>query len=395
MQAMDAHRIEERLTLGEDSRHEFKSVARHGFTIDARDLAKEIAALANTAGGYIVLGVEDDGSVTGVGDMQQADALMLKVADVSLQTVQKAVTCTQHKLRVHDQALLVVEVPSHSPDRPHFVGGLAYVRDANRSRQATRDELIRMLESADYHFDEQLVGGSTLADIDPGLVAPLLGSGYAPGLLEDHRLPVLRALKCLGDDDVPTVAGVLLLGRDPTRWLPDARISAVRFPGSTLGPEFLDRKEFHGRLTEQLRLAMEFLEVHVLAPARIEGWERRELGLPSLALREALVNAIMHRDYRAASQIKLFVFDDRVEIVNPGGLLNRLTLDSIRLGGISQRRNPVIASLVARIAEQRLESVGIGVPEMLRAMRERALPAPEFSLEGGHFRVVLHARPPA
>lgn len=389
---MDARQLEERLTLGEDSRHEFKGVARNGFTIDGGTLAKAITAMANTAGGYVILGVEDDGTVTGIGDMKQADALMRKVSDVCLQNVQRAVSCTQHKLQLRGLGVLAVEVPAFSVDRPHFVGGVAYVRDANRSRQATRDELIRIVQSVNYHFDEQRVDRSTLDDIDPGVVLPLLGPGYDASALDTHTTATLRALKCL-DDGVPTVAGILLLGRDPERWFPDARISAVRFRDHDSLSEFIDRKEIQGRLTDQVRIALEFLDLHVGAPSAIEGHERRELGVPRIAYREAVLNAVMHRDYRIASQVKIFVFDDRIEFVNPGGLLNHLTLDSIRIGGISQRRNPVIAALVGRLAAQRPESVGIGVPEMIRAMRGRGLPDPEFSVEGGHFRVVLRSKP--
>jgi ATP-dependent DNA helicase RecG len=390
---MDARQLEERLTLGEDSRHEFKGVARNGFTIDAGTLAKAIAAMANTAGGYVILGVEDDGTVTGIGDMKQADALMRKVSDVCLQNVQRSVSCAQHKLQVRGAAVLAVEVPAFSVDRPHFVGGVAYVRDANRSRQATRDELIRIVQSINYHFDEQKVDRATLADIDPTVVLPLLGPGYDARALDAHMTAMLRALKCVDDDGVPTIAGMLLLGREPEHWFPDARITALRFGEGDSLSEFIDRKEIQGRLTDQVRVALEFLDLHVGAPSVIEDHERRELGVPRIAYREAVLNAVMHRDYRIASQIKVFVFDDRIEFVNPGGLLNHLTLDSIRIGGISQRRNPVLASLVGRLAAQRPESVGIGVPEMIRSMRGRGLPDPEFSVEGGHFRVVLRSQP--
>lgn len=87
------------------------------------------------------------------------------------------------------------------------------------------------------------------------------------------------------------------------------------------------------------------------------------------------------------------MFDDRVEIVNPGGLLNSLTVDTIRLLGTSQRRNPVLAALVTRLEARRVEGVGIGVPRLIEAMRARRLPDREFSVEGGHFRVVLRAAP--
>jgi len=117
-----------------------------------------------------------------------------------------------------------------------------------------------------------------------------------------------------------------------------------------------------------------------------------EEGIPEKVLREAVLNAVAHRDYRAASQVRIFVFDDRVEFVNPGELLNQLTLEGIQLGGISQRRNPVVAALLARA--RRRESLGMGVLEMIRLMRERKLPPPEFSVAAGHFKVVLRLRGP-
>lgn len=295
---MDARQLEERLTLGEDSRHEFKSVARNNFTIDAGDLAKAIAAMANTAGGYVILGVEDDGTASGIGDAKQADALMRKVADATLNRLRSPVTCTQYKLRVNNVAVLVVEVPGFSPDRPHLVDGLAYVRDANRSRSATRDEQVRMLESVDYHFDEQPVRDSTLADLEPSVVLPLLGDDADPAAVASPE--ALRALKCVDADGAPTVAGLLVLGRDPCRFLPEARISALRLPGREVGLEITHHEEITGRLGEQFEAAVRFLDVHVAAPSSMQGYDRVQTGLPPAAVREAVLNAIIHRDYRPA-----------------------------------------------------------------------------------------------
>ena len=153
--------------------------------------------------------------------------------------------------------------------------------------------------------------------------------------------------------------------------------------------EFADRKEIGGTLLQQLD-HREHVPPH--AGGHLGLSSARSAAIPEVVLREALVNALAHRDYRAASQVRLFVFADRIEIINPGILLNHLSLDSVRLGGISVRRNPVIASLLSRA--RRSESLGMGVPEMIARMRERGLPEPEFNLEGGHFRVVLRSRPP-
>ena len=100
-----------------------------------------------------------------------------------------------------------------------------------------------------------------------------------------------------------------------------------------------------------------------------------------------MLNAVSHRDYRVASQVRIFVFDDRVEIINPGELLNRLTLAGIRVGGISQRRNPVLAGLL--LGARRHESVGMGIPRMIAAMKKRRLPPLDIKVESGHFRLVL------
>lgn len=387
---MDSRQLEERLKLGEDSRHEFKSVAHTGFKIDAGDLAKEIAALANTAGGYVILGVEDDGAVSGIGDAKQSDRLMLQVSDVCLNRLRPSVTCSQYKLGIRGGTVLVVEVTGFSPARPHLVDNVAYVRDANRKRPATRDEQVRMLESVDYHFDEQAVRDASIADLDPTVLLPLLGDAADPSAATPDTL---RALQCLTAEGQPSLAGLLVAGRDPGRFLRDARISALRLPGREIGGDISHHEEITGRLGDQFRAAVTFLDVHVPAPSSVQGYDRVHTGLPPAAVREAVLNAIIHRDYRMASQIKIFVFDDRVEIVNPGGLLNSVTLDSIRLLGTSQRRNPLIAALVTQLEARRVEGAGIGIPRLINATRARGLPDPEFSVDGGHFRVVLRTRP--
>lgn len=379
---MDATTIAQRIQLGEDSRTEFKSASRG---LDAKVLARAISAFANARGGQIFVGVEDDGTVTGVGDLKEADTLMLRVVQVCQTQIRPAIWCPITKAEVDGKLLLVVEVPASSPDRPYRADHIFYIRDASMTREATREEMLRLLQSQNVYHDESTVDGARLDDLDIEAIDGYLRALYEPGAIT-RREHYLRSLKCLDPGGAPTVAGLLLFGRDPQRWIPDARISAVRFAGTAMSGELADRKEIGGTLLQQLDHASMFLP----APAGISGFERVERGIPEVVLREALVNALAHRDYRAASQVRLFVFADRVEIINPGLLLNHLTLDSVRLGGISVRRNPVIASLLSRA--RRSESLGIGVPEMIAKMRELGFPEPEFNLEGGHFRVVLRSK---
>ena len=388
---MGPARLEERLRLGEDSRTEFKGVVARNFDIDVGDIARAVAAFANSGGGQIFLGVEDDGTPTGVGSLAQADALMRKVSQACRDRVRPVIACEIVKAQLRDFMLLVVDVPSFTPDRPYLVDGVLFIRDANQTQRGTRADLIRITQSVDYHFDEQPVRGATRDDLDVSVALEFLDSAYGRRTDAREAAGYLRTLACLDDGDAPTVAGVLFFGREPQRWLPDATVPAVRLRGTEPTTDFLDREEIRGRLTDQFAGATAFLAKHLNVPSRVEGWERRESGIPVEVLREAVLNALAHRDYRMASQTRVLVYDDRVEVANPGDLLNRLTLESIRFG-ISQRRNPRIAALLARAHSTRREHIGVGVPEMFRLMRDRGLPEPSFRIEAGHFRLVLMTR---
>lgn len=390
--------IEKALRLGEDSVTEFKAVARNDYKLDAGDFAKAVASLANTRGGHILVGIEDDGTPTGVGTLQQADALMRQISSICQDRIRPSISCQVLKAESRKALLLTVQIPAFGPDRPYLVDGRCYVRDGALSRPATRDEQIRILQSVDYHFDEQPIENASRDDLDDEATRQFLDLTGRILQKDETPDPYLKAIKALDASGQPTVSGILFFARDPTRWLLDARVSAVRFKGREISGEFVDRQEIGGRLPVQLEAATAFLKQHLSSPARIEGLKRIEKGLPAdmlriplEVLREILVNALVHRDYQASSQTCIFVLDDRVEVINPGVLLNQLTLENICVGGIKQFRNPLIVNLANRM--QGRESYGMGIPEMIRRMKESGLPGPEFSLEGGHFRVVLRFQP--
>jgi ATP-dependent DNA helicase RecG len=391
---METSEIERRLRLGEDSATELKSVAHDGFKLPKKlqdELAKEIAAFANSGGGTIFVGVEDDGKPTGVGTVEQADVILRQITQLCQMTVHPPLPCRVTKAEVSGKLLLVVHVDGWTVNRPYRAGHTSYVRHGAESRQATRDELVRLLQSQDVHLDEQPSRLAALDDLDEAAVREFLTAQYGPAAVHD-RDHYLRALKCLDDGGQPTVTGVLFFAKDPQRFFPDARVSIVQFRDRDYTGDLSDHKELVGGLVGQLDRATEYLALHAPRPADLGGLVARPTGIPHPVLREAVQNALAHRDYNAASQVRLLLFPDRVEIINPGLLLNRLTLDGIRLGGISQRRNPAIAALLA-LTNRRL-SIGMGVRAMIEHMQKAGLPAPELSLEGGHFKVVLRTSPP-
>lgn len=385
---MDSGALKQRISQGEDSSREFKSAVKAGYRLDPDTIAKEIAALANSGGGELLLGVEDDGTVTGLGDSKQADQILALVAQATQQNLHPPLWCALHKVALDGLVILVVSVPGFHPQRPFRARHIYYVRDGSTSREATREELERILQSPSFHFDEQPVIGAGLQDLDMEAVDAFLVEAYAVTPGQETRDRYLRALNCVGGPDgSPTVAGILMFGKDPQQWLPDGCVSAVRVDGTAFAGDFADRQDITGRLGKQADDTVAFLLRSIPAPARIQGMERNDQGIPELVLREAILNALVHRDYRAASQVRVMVFTDRVEIVNPGTLLNHLTIESIRLGGISQRRNPVLSALLARA--RRRENLGFGVPEMIRLLHKHGYPEPEFEQAGGHFRLVI------
>jgi ATP-dependent DNA helicase RecG len=183
----------------------------------------------------------------------------------------------------------------------------------------------------------------------------------------------------------PTVAGILLFGRRPQQHLPYAQINAARFPGSDSSFDPLDRKDLGGRLLEVIDQAERFLDLHLPVPHEIRGFEAEQRPeLPKEALREAIVNAVAHRDYTIRGPIRLFVFDDRIEIHTPGRPPNGIDADAMR-SGAHVVRNPWI---YARLSDAGLVTrAGTGIRRLVRLVREAT--GREVGIEVREFEVLL------
>ena len=363
-----------RLRLGEDSLWEFKEFRfREDRPVSPSrdDLANEIGAFANAHGGTLLLGVTDDGTVQGMtrSQLQRVDAL---VAEVCRNSIEPPLEVEVHKMELDGAAFVVVEVPAGPAQ--HQSKGLSFVRVGGSKQQMTGDERLRLAQrrsQARYMwFDEQPVEGSGFASLQPELWEPLVSARNAAdpvqalvklGVLSEDADGVMRA----------TVAGVLLCCTAPHERLSQARITATRYEGTSRSSAQADSREIIGPLNVQIADAMAFVRRHnrVAArktPARVDVPE-----YSAAAVFEAVVNAVVHRDYSiATSAIRLMMFDDRLVIYSPGSLPNNLTLDS--MDSRQMDRNPTIASIIQRIevgdihgAQERryfVERRGDGVP---------------------------------
>jgi ATP-dependent DNA helicase RecG len=216
-------------------------------------------------------------------------------------------------------------------------------------------------------------------------------SGQPLGLSWEEALRGLGCLAEQGEAWVPTNAGIMLFAEDPQRFIGQAEVACVRFKGTDV-VSYIDRRDLRGPLYQLVDDAEQFIYRHMKVGRRIEGFvgvEYREY--PEEAVREALVNAVVHRDYsRRGQRIRVFMFDDRIEVYSPGTLPPGVSLEKIRrLEPQSVLRNPVIVGVFRDLGRRYIERLGTGIRRMALAMEEQGLPRPHFEEVGSEFRVTL------
>lgn len=386
-----------RIRLGEDSTLELKRVLLAGSRVTdprRRDFADELAGMANSAGGTVVLGIDDETrDIVGI-PVDSLDIVETWAHEICNDSIEPPLDAAIRKLEIRTssgdlRAVIRIDVP-----RSLFVhkspGG--YFRRIGSSKREMRAELLARLfqersQSRLIRFDESAVPGTRLADLDELLSARFLPEA---GTADDSYLRKLR-IAAEDEDGVLrlTVAGVLMGTREPGRWLPHAQIQAVSYASTRSDVNYqVDARDLVGPLDSQVVEALHFVKRNMTvgatkALARVDRPQFSER-----AVFEALVNAVAHRDYAmAGARVRLHLFRDRLELYVPGDLANTLTTDSIHLRQYS--RNELIVSLLARCAApdsaelgrtRMMERRGDGVPIILAESLELSGREPEYSL---------------
>ena len=361
---MDRSELDARIARGEDLHTEFKAWPVH------RDkLAATLVAFANAEGGLILLGVDDTGLSVGVED---SDQVMRFVDTVAFNNCVPPISIEQEIVdprSASGQRVIVVSVP-RGDMRPYCTqkGNTIYVRTGSGRRPASREEILRLFQaSGSIFYDEKPLPSLDIGDLDLYAFESYLADTGLEGVHPSME-QLLINWRLLSVDGHPTLAGVLLFGRHPQRHLPFAQINAARIPGTTLANDPSDRKDLTGRLFDVIDQAERFMSLHLPVAHRIRGFEpERYPELPEAALREAVVNAVAHRDYTIPGPIRLFVFDDRVEIHTPGKPPNTIDEGAMRVG-VHVPRNPVIYKRLADLGL--VTSVGSGVPRMIELVKQ-------------------------
>lgn len=351
------------LARGEDSRHQFK-----------RDLANpdgvaaELAALANSGGGAIFVGVADDGSIAGL-DGAAIRRLNQLLSNAASQHLRPPVHPLTENVQTAQGLVMLVTV-ADGLNKPYMdLQGRVWVKSGSDKRHVTaREELQRLFQRAGLVYADVVpVSGTSEADIDEKVFHAYFARRYGhDGNLADLSPAQLLQNLGLGDGRELTLAGLMLFGRQVQRWRPAFQIKAVAFPGTSLADSrYLDSEDIGGTLAEQFKGGFAFIRRNLHHVQRGRGFNTLgELEIPETVLEELLVNALIHRDYFTSASIRILVFADRVEIISPGHLPDSLNVEAIRQGR-TNRRNPTLTEHAAQILPYR--GLGSGIPRALRA----------------------------
>lgn len=356
---MEALELIDIVALGETSTVQFKRILE-----DTNDLAKELCAFANSQGGMVLFGVEDDGTISGLAP-EKVRELTSKIANVATQVIREPIYPTSEVIFVNQTRVLVVRVPE-SEAKPHFDrNGAIWVKAlADKRRVTSREELRRIFQDAHvFYADEQPISRTSMADLDEEVFADFhdkyfRGAPAASGieldrLLENHNVAA---------DGRLTLAGLLFFGKNPQKFRPELITKAVSWKTGDANDNigFYDKEDFGGTLPNQLEGTLGFLRRN-LAKVQSDGGINSvgQQEVPHQVFEELLVNMLVHRNYFLTAPQTVFIFPDRIEISSPGHLPNKLTVDQIKAGN-SIPRNPILQSLASKLLPYL--GIGTGIP---------------------------------
>lgn len=373
---------------GEDSFTEFKRPQ-----VSNRDLAKELCAFSNSAGGRVLIGVDDDGTIVGSEGWDEE-----RIMNVARTLLDPPILPGYQRIVWEQDTEVIVASTDQGVEKPYAAGageGKRYfIRAGSTSREASREELIRLTQaSGAVAGDLRPIIGATVEDLDDNLLVDRFAGRRTiqwDALDEPERLDVLINAEILHPETGgPTLAGLLCYGRKPQERLPYAGVSCVSYRGLIAERELLDRAEIGGRIDQQVSDSVSFIERNLRNPSTVSGLTRADAPRPSReSLREVIANAIAHRHYGVAGPTQVRVFGDRVEVLSPGGLPNGVTPAAMRVG-VSVRRN---AFLVQHLESLGLvDAVGRGVVLLLEDAARIGLPEPTIETPEGFVVVTVFA----
>jgi len=369
-----------------------------GKTLDyKRDLSgadsvlRTVVAFANSAGGQLAIGVDDDRNVVGVPNPEVAE---LTLANLIADSIRPQLVPTIEMVSVDDKTVLVANVPLGS-HRPYYLKAVGryqgtFMRLGSSNRQATTllvDDLAR--SSGPLSFDRLVAAEASMEDLDLASLTNMLGRQIG-----EEELVTLELAKREDGQLKPTNAGVLVACRTPQRFYPHAWVQCARFRGPK-GLEFADQASIEGPLPLAVDHVMTFLQRHRFLRAEFGNgdpnwdWRRKDIpSIPESSIREFVINALVHSSYSyGGSAIKVAFWDELITIESPGGLVPGVTIEQIT-NGVSVLRNPAVARVFREM--HLIETWGSGLRKAIQDMVAAGYGEPEIEELHERLRVTVH-----
>lgn len=360
----------------------------------ARDIGEKMASFANTQGGFLIVGVEKNGAIVGIPSAEW-ERLEESVANAA-RSCQPPLAPRIERVEYEPETVMLVHIERSM--EVHQAGGVTWIRVGSTTRAASPEEMTRLLQDrGKLATDEFVVAGARYEDLQIEKIAryvELRARASAPRLANGRELPEIAAALALvkRQDDVwlPTVAGVLFFAKYPQQFIQQSTLRALRFQGDEIASSWiLDRAGITGTLDEIIDSAVSFVGRNMKVARQIGVTTREIPEYPLNAVREAVANAVVHRDYTIGGrEVLIRMFANRLEIESPGGLAGNVTLTM--LGQRRFARNPHLADIAFELGKA--ERAGTGVPRIQHELQALGAPVAEFRATPDTFMVVFTSR---
>ncbi len=351
------------------------------------NIIRTVIAFANTAGGSLVIGVEDNTHyIVGLSEPHEREE---QLANLISDNIQPNLVPDIDIIPWKESYLLIVRVYPGSA-RPYFykkqgIENGVYVRVGSTNRRAD-NEIIKELQRIvrNESFDEQPMSELSSEAIDFMAASEQMNHVRK---LSEKALETLQIITHDQGKKVPSIGGMILFGKERNKYFPDAWIQAGRFQGTDKSL-IVDSAEFKDYPIDAIPRLLEFIEKHAMQSIHIDGAKHHRVwSIPLNAVREAVINAVVHADYsQNGTPIRVAIYDNRIEIDSPGLLRFGLTISDIKQG-ISKLRNPIIGRIFHEVGL--IERWGSGIQRIISTCLEGGFPEPEFEELATHFRVTI------
>lgn len=355
-------------------------------------IVKTVLGFCNRFGGRLIIGVKDNRDIVGLPETQ-VEELIDSLHESIFKSCSPTILPTIYLQRFDDDIVLVIEV-SAGVNKPYFLNSEGqnkgtYIRLGSVTVNATA-EIIEELkwQAKGFFADETPVYNATPAELSEKRFFDFLQARKLSYRIEEQQ-KLIKHYKLTIDEHgrtYPTVAGMLLFGVDPQRYFTESFIICTHFKG-VAGREAIATRDCTGNLFQQAEDSIAFILSRLNREFKIKSRKREErFEIPEIAIREVVINAIVHRDYYIAGPIKIAIYDDRLEIFSPGNFPGPLQVDQLEMG-ITYIRNPVIGKIFREAGY--IEKLGSGFLTLFRSYRQYQLPKPTVIESTGFVKCIL------